>query len=144
MVSGNGSRCAWAGKLSRAMHACSTHMKRRCMPCGHRHLSPWASGTAKWWEKLLGLGPRASLVQELGAQHNVTLQAFAHAACLVRHLPSVITSLFRPCIDQSPSCNCSVCAQCRISRTFCGVETSSGVGVCICMSKDSLALSRIK
>ena len=87
MVSGTGSRCASAGKLSSvAVHACSTHIKRACLPRGPEWTT-WASGTAKWWEKLLGLGPRASLVKELGAQHNVTLQAFAHAACLVSQLP---------------------------------------------------------
>ena len=92
MVSEHGSRCASAGKPSRvAMHACSTHPSRGCMPCGRDFLRPpaWASGTAKWWETLLGLGPRASLVKELGVQHNVTLQAFAHAACLVSQLPFV-------------------------------------------------------
>ena len=87
MVSGNGSRWASASKRSRvAMHTSSIRLKRKsCMPGGYESLRPatWASGKAKWWEKLLGLGPRASLVQELGAQHNVTLQAFAHAACLV-------------------------------------------------------------
>ena len=42
------------------------------------------SGKAKWWQHALGLVPRTNLVRELGMEHNVTLEAFANTACLVR------------------------------------------------------------
>ncbi|CAL5227287.1 g10220 [Coccomyxa viridis] len=47
------------------------------------HLHEVYNGRAKWWEHVLGMVPKTNLPRELGPEHNVTLEAFAHTACLV-------------------------------------------------------------
>ena len=40
--------------------------------------------TSKWWERLLRVGPAASLSKELGVHHNISWNTFLHYTCLVR------------------------------------------------------------
>ena len=40
-------------------------------------------GKVPWWRRVLGIVPKATLPKELGSNHNVTLQAFAHLSCVV-------------------------------------------------------------
>lgn len=54
------------------------------------------AGRAKWWEHVLGMVPKTNLPRELGPEHNVTLEAFAHTACLVRMQPLLLGLLEQP------------------------------------------------